>query len=442
MKQLVRHTIKQYRMIPEGIRVLCGLSGGADSVSLVLCLQELGYDVCACHLHHGLRGAQADADEAFCQRLCENRGIPFRSERCDAKAVAEQKKLSVETAARGLRYDFFARCAKDFHAERIATAHTADDNLETMLFHLIRGTGSAGLAGIPPVRENIIRPLIAVDRRQVEAFLHERRQTWRTDATNMDDSCTRNQIRHHVIPALREIEPAAARHALEAASLLRQDNACLDAMACVHGTQVAVEVLQQLPEALQARMVRQLLEQSGVPMGEISAKHIRAVCALAGKKRGSISLPGRKSAVLRSGRICIETAVSRLPPIRLEPEKPAQFGAYTISITRKISDIHSSFKLYPISYDTINLADLCVRTWQRDDRMTLPGARGARSLKRLYAERGILPDVRDILPVLCCQGDIVAAAGIGTDEKFCGSTGFFAVSAFRGRLDREEIEKI
>ena len=170
MKQLVRHTIRQYHMLPDGARVLCGLSGGADSVSLVLCLQELGYQVCACHLNHGMRGTQADADEAFCRDFCEKHNIPFVSERCDVFAEAEKRKLSAETAAREMRYDFFARCAERMQVPYLATAHTADDNLETMLFHLIRGTGSAGLAGIPPVRGSIVRPLIAVERRQIERF--------------------------------------------------------------------------------------------------------------------------------------------------------------------------------------------------------------------------------------------------------------------------------
>ena len=438
MKQLVRHTIGQYDMIPSGTRVLCGLSGGADSVSLVVCLQELGYDICACHLHHGLRGAQADADAEFCRRLCEAHGIDFRLGHCDAAAEAQRQKVSVETAARQLRYDFFTRCAAELGAQRIATAHTADDNLETMLFHLIRGTGSAGLSGIPPVRDNIIRPLLAVERRQVEAFLREHGQDWCTDATNLDDSCTRNRIRHHVIPALRDIEPAAARHALETANLLRQDNACLDRMAAVQGTQLEAEALLCLPEALQGRQIRQLLEQSGTPMGEISAKHIRAVGALARKKRGSVSLPGGRQAVRRGKVVAVEKTAAPVPEIRLEPEKPMRFGAYTVQFTRKISDIHSSFKLYPISCDTIKLSDLSVRTWQRDDRMTLPGARGARSLKRLYAERGIAPDVRDTLPILCCEGNLVVAAGIGTEQAFCGNAGFFAVRHEADRTEREE----
>lgn len=434
MKQLVRHTIRQYNMIPSGTRVLCGLSGGADSVSLVLCLQELGYDICACHLHHGLRGAQADADAAFCQSLCEAHGIAFRLGHCDAAAEAKRRKISVETAARELRYDFFTQCAAELGAQRVATAHTADDNLETMLFHLIRGTGSAGLAGIPPVREMIIRPLIAVERRQVEAFLHERGQDWCTDATNLDDSCTRNRLRHHVMPALREIEPAAARHALEAAALLRQDNAFLDNMVTVHDMQLNAATLAEAPQALQGRQIRALLKQAGTPMGEVNGKHIRAIGILARKKRGSVSVPGG-SVIRRGDVLVVEKTAASVPEIRLEPETCTSFGAYTVQFTRKISDIHSSFKLYPISCDTINLSDLSVRTWQRDDRMTLSGARGARSLKRLYAERGITPDVRNTLPILCCEGQIVAAAGIGTEQAFDGNAGFFAVRYEGGSID-------
>ena len=422
MKQLVRHTIRQYHMLPDGARVLCGLSGGADSVSLVLCLQELGYQVCACHLNHGMRGAQADADEAFCRDFCEKHNIPFVSERCDVFAEAEKRKLSAETAAREMRYDFFARCAERMQVPYLATAHTADDNLETMLFHLIRGTGSAGLAGIPPVRGSIVRPLIAVERRQIERFLIERGQNWCTDATNLDDSCTRNKIRHHVIPALRDIEPCAARHALEAAQLVRQDNAYLDAQAREETLPLA-----RMPEALKARRVRSMLKQAGVPMGEITRRHIRAVCTLADKRSGTVSLPGQFRAVNRRGTLSVVPETPKTAPVHIKPNQAMAFGAYTVSIVRKISDIYSSFKYYPIAYDTINMSNLTVRTWQSSDRMQLPGTRGTRSLKRLYAERGIAPDERDSLPVLCSGDSIVAAAGIGTDVRFCGQSGFFAV---------------
>ena len=439
MKQLVRHTIEQCGMIPDGARVLCGLSGGADSVSLLLCLHELGCDVCACHVNHGLRGAQADADEAFCRALCAAYDIPFAAVRCDAAAEAARRGQSVETAARALRYDFFARCAQEFAAVRIATAHTADDNLETMLFHLIRGTGAAGLAGIPPVRGNIIRPLIAVERRQVEDYLRTRGQAWRTDATNLDDSCTRNRIRHHVIPALRDIEPQAARHAVQTAALLRQDNACLDALAqeWTDGAEIAAQELAALPDALAARAVRKLLEHAGAPMGEITHRHIHAVRALAYQTRGSVSLPGRLRAMRRGKLVRVVAVPQTTGSVCLAAEQPVQFGAYTAILTRKIADIHSSFKHYPVAYDTINSLRLEVRAWRASDRMTLPGSHGARSLKRLYAERGIAPEERDSLPVLCCGDMVIAAAGIGTDSRFAGNTGVFAVSFVEAERERE-----
>lgn len=426
MEQLVRETMEQYDMLPSGTRVLCGLSGGADSVSLVLCLCALGYDVCACHLNHGLRGAQSDDDEAFCRALCARLQIPFLSEYQDAAAAAAQSKESVETAARRIRYAFFERCACELGAGRIATAHTADDNLETMLFHLIRGTGSAGLAGIPPVRGSVIRPLLAVERCQVEKYLIERGQNWRTDASNLDDSYTRNRIRHHVVPALREIEPAAARHAVQTAALLRQDNECLESLACTAGTQLSVQTLRNMPPALASRAVRGLLRHAGVPVGETGQRHIASVLALAQKTSGEISLPGGRRAAVRHGVLYAERSAPRREQA-LFPECPVDFGAYTVLVARKISDIHSSFKLYPIAYDTIKAESLTVRTWRPSDRMTLPGARGTRSLKRLYAERGIAPDRRDTLPVLCIGDAVVAAAEIGTDQAFYGTNGVFAV---------------
>ncbi len=427
MKQLVQRTIEQYGMIPQGTRVLCGLSGGADSVSLLLCLRELGYAVCACHLNHGLRGAQADEDEAFCRALCGRLDVPFVSGRCDAAAEAKQRGVSIETAARELRYEFFDRCARRMQARRIATAHTADDNLETMLFHLIRGTGAAGLAGIPPVRGDIIRPLIEVERRQIEAYLTARGQDWRTDVTNLDDSCTRNRIRHHVIPALRDIEPTAARHAAQTAALLRQDNACLDALARVDGAEIETARLRDMPRALAARAVRAMLEQAGAPMGEVGQRHIAAVCALAEKRTGSVSLPGGLRAAARGGVLRVERVPARRE-MSVRPDCPEKFGAYTVLVAQNRSDIHNSFKTYPVAYDRMNSELLTVRTWRSSDRMELPGARGARSLKRLYAERGIAPGQRDRLPVLCSAGEIVAAAGIGTDIRFCGTSGVFAVS--------------
>lgn len=393
--------------------VLCALSGGADSVSLLLCLAELGVDVCACHLNHGLRGAEADADEAFCRALCQRENIPFLSERCDAAQEARCTGQSVETAARELRYRFFAACAQALGADKIATAHTADDNLETMLFRLIRGTGLAGLAGIPPVRDRIIRPLLRVERRDIEAYLTGRGQEWCTDATNAEDICTRNRIRHQVIPALREIVPEAAQHASETAVLLRQDEDALEQLAGELPEQNTLRWLNGQPEAVRSRAIRHVLSAAGVPEGETGIRHIRATERLCEGKGSRVSLPGGFWAERRDGRLLVTAAAQRGSPVELELEKPVQFGSYWVCLTKNPPGNMDFSHTIALSCGIIALTPLTLRGWNSRDRMQLPGARGERTLKRLYQDRAISPDVRDTLPVLCGGGRILAAAGIG-----------------------------
>ncbi len=404
-------------MIRPGERVLCALSGGADSVSLLLCLKELGIPVCACHLNHCLRGAQADADEAFCRALCEREGIPFRAERRDAAAAARQSGQSVETAARELRYRFFAECAAEMSADKIATAHTADDNLETILFRLIRGTGTAGLAGIPPVRGKIVRPLFRVERCEVERYLTARGQCWCTDATNEEDGCTRNRIRHQVIPALRTIAPDAARHATEAAILLRQDEEALCLLAEQSPDRAALRWLKEQPEGVRSRAIRAVLRGAGVPEGETGTVHIRAVKALCEGRGHSVSLPGGFRAQRRDGHLVVCAVPQRAAPVELVPEKPTVFGEYTVYLTKNSETIRDFCHTIAVSCAIIAMSPLTLRSWDSGDRMVLPGARGPRTLKRLYQERRIPPDERDGLPVLCGAGEILAAAGIGVSQS-------------------------
>ncbi len=195
MLETVKQTIEDYHMLNPGEPVLAALSGGADSVALLRALLALGYPVRAFHLNHCLRGAESDRDEAFCRALCERLGVPLTVERIDVGAQTAGE--GIEAAARRIRYERLVAAAQ---GAKIATAHTADDNLETMLFHLARGTGPKGLAGIPPVRGDIIRPLIGAERAQVEAYLSELGQDFVTDSTNLSDDYTRNRIRHEVVP--------------------------------------------------------------------------------------------------------------------------------------------------------------------------------------------------------------------------------------------------
>lgn len=416
MLKTVAKTIREYSMVQDGDKVLCALSGGADSVSLLLCLHELGVPVCACHLNHCLRGEQSDGDEEFCKRLCAERGISFVSERIDAAKAAEETGESLETAARELRYDFFDRSAEKLGATKIATAHNAEDNLETMLFRLIRGTGTTGLAGIPPVRGRIIRPLLFIERRDIEIYLNEKGIVWRTDHTNNEDFCTRNRIRHQVIPALKAINPAAARQAANAAVLLRQDEQALDDIAKSRPEPCTAEWINSQPEAVASRAIRLELAQAGVPEGETTRKHIAAVRRLCLAGSGSASLPGRKTAELRNGVLTVQS-MRQAEEVVLEPEQPAEFGEYMVCLTRNSDNLMTSIHTEAFSCGIIKKEHMAVRSWRSGDRMKLPGSRGMRTLKRLYAERGITPAQRSGLPVLCSGDEIIAAAGIGAAEK-------------------------
>ena len=200
LEQQAARTIARYDMLRPGQPVLAALSGGADSVALVCVLRALGYAVRAYHLNHCLRGQESERDAAFVHSLCTKLDVPLTLEREDAAAYAAQTGESVETAARKLRYARLSGCAARQGITRIATAHTADDNLETMLFHLARGTGTRGMAGIPPVRGQIIRPLWTATRAEVEAYLSGLGQDFVVDSSNLSLDYTRNRIRHTVVP--------------------------------------------------------------------------------------------------------------------------------------------------------------------------------------------------------------------------------------------------
>ena len=201
-------TIEKYGMLNDVRKVTVALSGGADSVCLLSVLNELkdkyGYALSAVHVNHQLRGDESERDERFTVKLCEQFSVPITVERIDVKALSEEKKESIELVARNARYDLFKTVGD---GGVVATAHTADDNLETVLYNTIRGSGLKGICGIPPKRDIFIRPLILTTRKAIEEYCALKNIKYVTDSTNLEDCYTRNKIRHNVIPVLKEINP-------------------------------------------------------------------------------------------------------------------------------------------------------------------------------------------------------------------------------------------
>ena len=207
-------------MLEKGDRVVVGLSGGADSSALLEALyllkEQYSLSLCAAHINHGIRGEEGDNDEAFAESLAKQRDIPFLCLKADAPAYAKEHRIGLEEAGRRIRYDYFESCAK---GGKIATAHTLSDNAETVLLHLSRGAGTKGLCGIPPVRGNIIRPLIECSRDEVEAFCKKRGLDFVTDSTNLCDDYSRNFIRNNIMPLFKKLNPGFERAVSRSAAI-------------------------------------------------------------------------------------------------------------------------------------------------------------------------------------------------------------------------------
>lgn len=226
MLEKVKAYIKENSMLKRKDRIVIGVSGGADSVCLFFVLLSLQgeYELAlhAVHINHGIRGQEADRDESFVRELCRGQSIQYTCFRADIPAMAKEQRLSEEETGRVFRYERLEQVRRDWKGSKIAVAHNENDCAETVLFHLFRGTGLVGLTGISPVRDNIIRPLLCVSRREIEDFLEQRQQPFCTDHTNFNTEYTRNQIRLKILPAAEKINEKAIEHTAYTARLLRQ----------------------------------------------------------------------------------------------------------------------------------------------------------------------------------------------------------------------------
>ncbi|MBR5590466.1 MAG: tRNA lysidine(34) synthetase TilS, partial [Anaerotignum sp.] len=264
--------MEKFHMFPRNGKIIVGLSGGADSVALlhVLCglKEEFQWEITAVHIHHGLRGEEADGDASFAEAFCEKLGVSCIVRKYDVKAEAEKRKMGEEETGRLLRYEVFRALAGA--DGRIAVAHHRKDQAETLLMRLCRGTGLTGLVGMAPVRENICRPLLFCSREEIEEYCKEHGLAWREDASNQEEKYTRNKLRLKVLPVLEEVNPKAVEHISETAELLVLDEDFLEqqASACYEDAKMdapAGEVhlnrkkLQELHPAMKKRVLRKAM---------------------------------------------------------------------------------------------------------------------------------------------------------------------------------------
>jgi tRNA(Ile)-lysidine synthase len=320
LQQRVHQAIRRHGLCEPGSRVLVGLSGGADSVALTFLLRDLaarGEVVVAglAHVHHGLRPS-ADRDETFCRALATRLGFPLEVERADVRGVAAREGRSLEDAARRVRYLLLARAAERLGADRVAVAHTQDDQAETVLLRLARGAGLTGAAGIRPRRGQVIRPLLGVSRAALRADLAARGEAWVEDESNEDLANPRNRVRHRVIPELDRtlgapVAPALAR----AAALAGEDGAWLDALATARlealahegpgGLELDAAALGAEPAPLRRRILLQALRLRSQAR-EIGLEHVETALEVLEQGRRGADVPGSRVELLRGKLVLLD----------------------------------------------------------------------------------------------------------------------------------------
>ena len=440
----------QHRLWAPDTRVIAAVSGGSDSVAMLFLLRDLaarGDLVLAglAHLHHHIRGTDADVDAAFCRALAARLEIPAFVGDADVPALAARDGASLEVAARDARQQFYGEALQSAHAARVALAHTRDDQAETVVLRLTRGAGATGLAGIAPRRGQIVRPVLAMTRIELQEYLAGTAETWREDATNLDRSIPRNRVRHEVLPILRSINAGADAALARAAELLRADAELLETLAnaayiqtvslSAHvplelpqdgpandkgGVVVKGRELTKLPPALATRVARYALETAN-PEGTYGVDEARALCAFAAGDVIS-TLPGLRlerfgeNAVLVSKVHAVRGASVDFPELRLgiPGTVEAPHGAWAVSAEGpmpKPATVDGGAATAII--DASALGDhLIVRARRPGDRLQPLGAPGRKKVQDVLVDRKVPRDDRDRVPIVTTEkGDIVWVAG-------------------------------
>ena len=424
LEKKVRAYMEAHGM-PLGGRILVACSGGADSVALLHLLKEMdGIETVCAHFNHCIRGAESDRDEEFVRELCRNWGVECYSGRGDVPGFAEQNGLGIEEAARELRYRFLRETAKTAGCASIATAHTAGDNAETVLFHLIRGAGTRGLCGIPPVREDLIRPLLSVTRSEIEDYLAARGLPHVEDSSNADTRYARNALRRDILPALEAINAGAAAHITAAAELLREDEDYLDGLASelietyYANDAFPIAALLDAPKPVAMRVLRRLTDSPG-------REHLDRLYAFcqSGRDRAALDLP--------SGRVRKEGVFLRFGPEEAQatvPRRALQVGQtlFLPEIRRQIyctetdytKEIHNSFNTFYFKSENI-CGTLYVASRAAGDAIRFAGRGCTKSVRKLFSEACVPQAERARRLVFSDERGVVAVEGFAAVAERC-----------------------
>lgn len=431
--------IERYGMIQPEDKIILGVSGGADSVCLLFLLLEyrkkMPIELAAVHVNHGIR-PDAGEDAAYVEKICKAQDIPFFLVEEDVRDLAAGEKCSEEDAGRRLRYRAFRETMRRVGGTKIAVAHNAEDRAETMLLHLFRGSGLRGLCGIEPVRGDIIRPVLCLERNEIVDYLRERGIDWRTDSTNEGDAYTRNRIRHHILPyAEREVSEGAVIHMCRTADMisetedyLRQQTAAAKER-CMQDGSIKVAAFSELPVILQKRVILDLLEELSPTGKDISAVHVEDVRKLfAGAGNRSVSLPFGIRFRRRYGEVIPEHPGQDMPgavdgaATGAEAGLPSALPKLTYDILSRETCGKISEKKYTKWFDCDKIQEAPVlRFRQTGDYLTISDGNGRmihKSLKDYMITEKIPREMRGKIPVLAEKNHILWLIGYRISEYY------------------------
>lgn len=407
MHNKVKQTIEKYNLLDSCTHLTVALSGGADSVCLLYLMNELkdefAFELSAIHVNHNLRGEESDRDQRFVEELCNRLGINLKVYSVDVSSRAAQEGESIELAARNLRYEIFEKNADGL----VATAHNSDDNLETVILNLTRGTGVKGLAGIPIKRGIFIRPLLALTRQEIEEYLTSKNISFVTDSTNLEENYSRNRLRHRVTPVLKELNSIVENTVFNMTEDLKEDVDLIENISskayllCSKSKGLDAELLKAQHIAVIKRVLSCYFKDiCGISPERIHIERMLDVLNFGGKK----SLPKNYYCALQNNLFVI-----------LSEEQAKNEVFFDVKI-EKIEKINSLFLKNTIDYDKIS-GKLVVRTRLSGDKIKPNGRNCTKSLKKIYNEIKLETNIRDYVPVIVDNIGVVWAYGVGVDSR-------------------------
>jgi len=433
-------TIEKYNMLSHGDHVLVGLSGGPDSVCLLHLLNHLkGHyklKISAAYIDHKLRPDEVPAEIEFCKRLCENLDIPFYTQAVDVKEIAKRERINIQEAARNLRYAALDQISINIKAHKIAVAHNADDQAETVIMRLLRGAGPAGLSGIPPVRKKIIRPLIEIEREEIEEFLKEKNISYITDSSNKSPKYLRNKIRQELMPVIKSISPQGIKIISKTAEIMREENDFINVSVTKalmrlmsRRTDRKVELFCNPMEVLNIVVLRRALRvaiDSVKDLKGIEFDHIDQIIQLIkkGKAGDRIYLPKGIRAIKGYSTVIITCE----PPGKLSTytiEKPQSINIVEASLTLslnemnrdEVTDFGDGKKIIYVDADKVKFP-LIVRSRKEGDYFYPFGLGKRKKLQDFFVDEKVPRDERDLIPIIESNGEIICIAGYRLDDRF------------------------